>query len=455
MTRPLALSLLLLSACSDVENLGEIDHPVFGEPRWAISLGGVGEDRGVAVAMDPAGDVIAAGEFQESVDFGNGTVTATGAAGWISKRAAADGHALWTVTLGTEAGATASIYDVATDCDGAIIVAAMYAGTIRIEDRVLAGPTIVNGGERVLIKFDTNGRVIWIREFRTIGLSGVAHLTLAVGHDGRIVIGGTYAGELVFPNGSFSYPDPASFAAMFDRNGMPIWGAVGSHDQYIHSVAITPESDVIVSGVMPYRSTFAGVQMKPLAYPTQFAARMTASGEVLWAHVLGQAKKGRDVSGIALGPDGQTFLISTQRAPADASERETPTIDAVDSNGQSIWTRQPTSGVQANFSVALPDAIVTGGGVFAVARAGKIEYRSDFGFGVRNSHNFLVAHDMNGRLLDHSSIFDGCSAGARDIATNGTGGLAMVGGISEAPGFETCLRLAGKSDAVIMLLDSK
>jgi len=455
MIRPFALSLLLLSACSDVENLGEIDHPVFGEPRWAISLGGIDEDRGMVVAMDPVGDVIAAGDFRGAVDFGNGTVTAAGYAGWISKRAASDGHALWTVTLGTESGATGGIFDVATDSDGSVLVAAYYTGTTRIEDRVLGNPSIVNGGDNVLIKLDANGRVIWIRELSKTGLRGAGILSLALGHDGRIAIGGRYAGELVFPNGRFVHLDPASFVALLDRDGQSIWGAVGSHDQYIHSVAITPESDVVVSGSMPHRSTFAGIQMEVHAYPTQFAARVTASGQVLWAHILGEAKKGRDVSGIALGPAGQTFLVSTQRAAPDQTGRETATIDAVDPNGESLWARQPTSGVQANFTVALPDAIVTGGNVFGTVRNGTIEYRSDFGFGIRDSHSFLVAHDMSGRLLDHSSVFDGCSAGVRDAATNGTGGLAMVGGLSEAPGLETCLRFAGKSDAVIMVLDTK
>ena len=93
--------------------------------------------------------------------------------------------------------------------------------------------------------------------------------------------------------------------------------------------------------------------------------------------------------------------------------------------------------------------------MFGVVRNAKIEYRSDFGFGIRESPNFLVAHDLTGRLLDHSSVFDGCSAGVRNVATNGTGGLAMVGTIGESPSLTTCLRLAGKSDAVIMLLETK
>jgi hypothetical protein len=112
--------------------------------------------------------------------------------------------------------------------------------------------------------------------------------------------------------------------------------------------------------------------------------------------------------------------------------------------------------VQANFATALSDGvIVTGGNVFGTVQAGEIIYRSDFGFGPLDGHMFLVAHHTSGRLLDHVTVFEGCSAGVRDAATNATGGLAMVGSVqSSVGGLEPCLRLAGKVDAVIMLLET-
>lgn len=97
----LALACGSAIACSDQDSEPETvePRPVFASPRWAVTLGGVEEDNARAVATDAMGDVIAAGTFRGSANFGKTTHVSSGQASWVSKRSGADGAEQWTVVL--------------------------------------------------------------------------------------------------------------------------------------------------------------------------------------------------------------------------------------------------------------------------------------------------------------------------------------------------------------------
>jgi hypothetical protein len=46
---------------------------------WARAFGGPGSDRGLSAAFDAVGDVLLAGSFEGTVDFGAGPLTSAGA----------------------------------------------------------------------------------------------------------------------------------------------------------------------------------------------------------------------------------------------------------------------------------------------------------------------------------------------------------------------------------------
>ena len=311
----------------------------------------------------------------------------------------------------------------------------------------------------VLAKFDPDGGLLWIREIGDMGATHQSVNTLDISHDGRIAIAGRYLGTIQFPNGTFPAPVVSSYVALLDANGGTLWGAVGSKDTYISSVKLTPESDVVLTGNIAYRSTFAAHELEPLAFATQFAARLSANGEPLWVRVLGTAGAVRDAIGVVVDPAGDTFFVSQQRADTPTSKNDKATIDAVDPNGQPLWVRQPASGVQPFFTTVSPNGtIIMGGSVSGVVRSNQVVFRSDFGLGPRDGQMFVVAHDAEGHILDHTSVLGGCSVGIRKAATSEAGGLALVGG--QGPGgtgdpLKPCLRHAGEYDAVIMLLDTK
>lgn len=87
-----------------------------GESMWAGALGGTYDDYANAVSVDPAGNIVAVGEFQGTVQFAGGAVTSAGqfdafAAGWSSS-----GVPLWCRSYGDLVNDKA--YGVAIDFEG-------------------------------------------------------------------------------------------------------------------------------------------------------------------------------------------------------------------------------------------------------------------------------------------------------------------------------------------------
>lgn len=100
-----------------------------GDHVWSKRLGNSLNDSVAAVAVDQAGNVFLAGGFLGAIDFGTGTVTSAGARDiYVVKLGAANGVTSFTRTAGDSLGQDA--VDIAVDSQGNVIVAGDFAGTV-------------------------------------------------------------------------------------------------------------------------------------------------------------------------------------------------------------------------------------------------------------------------------------------------------------------------------------
>ena len=112
-----------------------------GTLRWVRTFGSPGEDDGMAVAVDPAGNVAVSGYFAGTVDFdpGAGTrrLTAAGPSDAFVARFRPDGSLVWAqqVTGGGDAGGTA----VAFGPGGDVYSFGMFRGAATVGGRALRG----------------------------------------------------------------------------------------------------------------------------------------------------------------------------------------------------------------------------------------------------------------------------------------------------------------------------
>ena len=101
-----------------------------GAARWVRQFGGTAEDQCESLVVDGAGDVVAAGAFGATVDFGDGPHTVTTQAGYVVALAT-DGTTRWVVTL--EGSGAVDAYLVAAMPGTGVAVAGTFAGTLLLD----------------------------------------------------------------------------------------------------------------------------------------------------------------------------------------------------------------------------------------------------------------------------------------------------------------------------------
>jgi hypothetical protein len=422
----------LLVGCTDHQNLGN-DSGLLAHTRWAITLGDIDADDGRGVAIDLAGDVVAGGYFTGTVDFGVHTLTAPQGGGWLSKRAGADGHELWTLGFTSDQPGSGEILDLGTSDDGSVIVNGSFTGDLQLETQVL------HDGGSFVAKYDPSGHLQWARS-----VPASTDTALAVGHDGRSALVGRYAGTIQFPNGGFTatdYQDP--FVILFDTDGQPTWGAVGIGGAPT-SVAMTGEDDVIVNGNIGSDATFAGSALRANSRESQFVARFTVDGTLLWASTLGAEGVSQEAGPIAIDANGGAIITSTRMVDLNGQ----PKIDALDPNGHALWTSDAVSGsaIAKSATVMADGTVVTGGTGSPI----------DFGSGSLHGCMYLAAYDPAGEFVDARSYMDPtCGLDIPWKLASRSGSLAFTGVIGEPADFGTgTLRFAGTTDAMIVMIDT-
>jgi hypothetical protein len=106
-------------------------------PIWTKRLGGVETDVARALAVSEAGDVYLAGFFGGVVDFGGGAlISAGGADVFVAKFSGVDSAHLWSARFGAAGLDTG--HGLAVDPTGDVVVAGGFAGTIDFGGDVLA-----------------------------------------------------------------------------------------------------------------------------------------------------------------------------------------------------------------------------------------------------------------------------------------------------------------------------
>ena len=100
-----------------------------GTPAWAHGMGSTGSERGYDVAVDRNGDLLVAGFFQGTVDFGGGPLTSAGSSDvFVAKYTGATGGHLWSRSAGGPGEDYA--YGVAVDANGDAVVTGRFKSTV-------------------------------------------------------------------------------------------------------------------------------------------------------------------------------------------------------------------------------------------------------------------------------------------------------------------------------------
>ena len=198
------------------------------------------------VAVDSAGNVLLVGAFDDSIDFGNGSLVSEGAKDVFVAKLDPSGNPLWSKRFGDGADYQYGA-GVAVDGAGNVLVLGVFAGSIDFG----SGPplTSLSGLDGFVAKLDASGESLW-----SVGFSGKEDILcsgVAVDSAGNVLITGYFSGITSFGAGLLgSAGEGGAFLAKLDASGNHVWskgfGVVGGQDP--RGIAVNSGGEVFITG---------------------------------------------------------------------------------------------------------------------------------------------------------------------------------------------------------------
>ena len=451
----LAITLALAAgACTDGNNLG--NTPVLGLQHWTISFGSDDQDQPAqrgGVAIDPNGDVVAAGTFRKTVDFGNGPLTAASADGavYLTKRSGVDGSSVWSRKIGsvTSGGPIASA--VTTDSGGNVVLVGGY-----LDHEDFGGTSLHENvdGRTFLAKYDPSGNLIWVHGLGAHVLALISSLQIT--STDHIVVagncGGGGANNLMFPDHSGNCDANPGFIAAYAPDGTFEWSRIT--DTGIGSVLVMPDDSINVTTGINKPTTIGDQTFVAQSRNTPIIMRLDPTGALFWATTYGAPGILYAEARAVAAADGNVISVSIASIDGADSNLEAevrPHLVDVDASGTVEWNAEPSGRNAVPLAVAGLDSgnVIIGGEI--------LDYVTDLGGGLINGNGFLAAYASDGTFLDARAYGEANGlpgAAYSSLATAPNGAIAFSGMISGPIDFGTgTVPTYGNGDIVIGLID--
>ena len=408
-------------------------EPLFGSHVWSKSFGDAALIQfGESVAVDSGDNVVLAGYFEGTVNFGGANLSSPGDDDAFLARFDTDGNHLWSKSFGD------SIFDqnalsVAVAADGSILLAGGFQGDVDFGGGALSS---TGSFDIFVANFDADGNHIWSKSFGS-NLSEIAQ-GVAVDSNGNVVLAGYIGGDVDFGGGTLTgagFRDV--FVAKFESDGDHIWSrSFGETDhQQADSVALDPSGNVFITGEFRGTVDFGGGPFVNPGGPFQpniFLARFDSNGNHIWSGSFGDEPSdvGNGVAADSSGVYATGYIGGTTDfggGPLTSHGSTDVFMAKLDTAGNFAWhSRGGDDGERS------PDEVATdaAGNVFVVGDfAGEV----DLGGGVLRSAGprwadvFVVKYDQDGNHIWSKSFGDEDGDHARAMTLDSSGNLFVAG----------------------------
>lgn len=226
-------------------------------PRWVRAVGDTGSDAFMGTATDGAGNVVATGWFQGSINFGCGTLTGSGTsyAMFVVKLSAATSACMWSRAL--VATSDVSGMGIAVSSANDVFVTGTFQGSIAVP----ALTSSAGSPDGFLLRYDGNGNLIWSRVLGGIGEDYT--YGVAIRGASSVHVGGAFTGSVDFGGGvrtSNAGSTDAFVAQYAASNGAFQWVATSGGPGYdaTNAVAVDTNNGVWTTGSFEQTATIAG-----------------------------------------------------------------------------------------------------------------------------------------------------------------------------------------------------
>jgi len=283
-----------------------------GSHVWSKRFGDGASQIASSVAVDAAENVILAGQFYGSVDFGGGALSSAGMVDIFVAKFSSSGDHIWSKRFGDPGSQVANA--AAVDGWGNVVVVGYFYGSVDFGGGVLASA----GTEDIyIVKFAGDGSHLWSRHFND-GISQEA-TSVAVDGLGGVIVAGHFSGELDFGLGPLRGAGGTDiFLVKFDDGGVPVWNKrFGDGEyQYPGAVAAGRSDEVYLTGHFAGNVDFGGGALASAGSEDVFVAKLSTGGSHLWSRRFGDGDEqyGR---GVAIDASGDAIITGHFRGAVD------------------------------------------------------------------------------------------------------------------------------------------
>ncbi|MBI4702843.1 MAG: hypothetical protein HY744_17135 [Deltaproteobacteria bacterium] len=278
-----------------------------GKHLWSKRFGDASGQYGWAVAADDAGDLLLAGAFYGTIDFGGGVLDSVGLGGrpgFLAKLDGAGNH-IWSKRFA----GTGDVSPVAASCDkeASVVVAGFFWGGVDFGGGVLANAGF-GTSDVFLAKFGAAGNHIWSKRFGD-ALGNQAATAVAYDGQGNVLVAGQHDGAVDFGGGELD--GTGAFLAKFDPAGNHLWSkSFGiSCNCYARGVAGDGAGNVVVVGEFQGTVDFgAGVLASVDGGKDGFVGKYDAAGNHAWSKHFGN-EYGAAIHAVAVEGEGSVLLV--------------------------------------------------------------------------------------------------------------------------------------------------
>ncbi len=267
-----------------------------GNWLWATKGGGEGTELPGELAVLSDGSAIITGGFQDSVLFGSTTLTSEGNSDAFVAKISSTGAWLWAAKAGGMASDVMTAQAVLSD--GSIIVGGYHdSGTMSF------GTISLSGSRWFLAKLSSSGVWVWAIN---VGLeSMIASLTTVPGDD--VLVTGGFSGTHQFGDTTLTAGGDSVFVAKVSSSGTWQWATKTVGSGHAYGIAGLSDGSAILTGDFARSVVFGGSRISELGNMDIFAAKISSSGNWLWASGFGTDSFDRGY-GVATFSDGSAVL---------------------------------------------------------------------------------------------------------------------------------------------------
>jgi hypothetical protein len=328
-----------------------------GPYLFSKEWGSATDDEGFVVTTDASGNILVAGYFTGTADFGCGPLTAPAAGdAALMLKLGPTGNCLWNKTFGNNAHITGGVVDAA----GNIYVAGYFFNTID-----LGGGVLTAGADDTFVaKYSAAGVYQWGKQFGD-GASQEA-TGLSIDGAGNLYVTGFFVGQINFGGGNLTSNGSTDvYLAKLTSAGAYVW-AKGFGDgsaQRSYGIGTDSAGNTVVTGTYQGTINFGGATLTNAGLNDGFLARFNTAGTHLWSKRFGDA--GDQVGyAVALDSSGNTYssghfggsmnLGSTPATLLTSQGGYDAYLAKLDSLGNLVWSKAfGAAGNQTSFSVAV------------------------------------------------------------------------------------------------------